>query len=110
MSKAVKMPTAVKVAGWVYAIQPMTTEESRDTQLHGHCSNTKRVIHVDTSFGPKTAASTLIHEIIHAIFDCFGRPDDDCEERTVGIVESGIVSVIVDNPTVVEWIIEGVLE
>ena len=104
------LPPRVKVAGWIYRIDSFSQNQSDNDNRLGHHHGTRQIIQVDTNFGVKVAAATLLHEILHAILYRFSWQPGDPQERIVECIEEGLVAVLLDNPDLMEWIRAGLLE
>jgi len=101
------MPASVKIGHLKYKIVEWAPRESVSADRYGECSHAEQVIRVTRMFGRPKQASTLLHEIIHAIWAMWSIHDGDNEERTVGMLEKGLAAVWVDNPDVFAWIGAG---
>jgi hypothetical protein len=52
-------------------------------------------------------AQTVIHELMHAIWETMGLSDKDNEERTVAQLATGLAMLIRDNPALIKWIVSS---
>jgi hypothetical protein len=76
-------------------------------RLFGETDYDTLSIRVHDRLEPSVKASTLLHEIVHAIYDEYGISKDDEEERVVNSISNGLSQVIRDNPDVLAFIISG---
>jgi hypothetical protein len=57
-------------------------------------------------------ASTLIHELLHAVWDIYRLPEALTEERAITLLEGPLMSLIVDNlhlrPVLEAALVEGI--
>ena len=98
------LPKSIKI-GWVtYAIEEWSVPGSVGADRYGECSHTENIIRVAFCYGTQQAASTLLHEIMHAIYALWNIKDQDEEERTVKTMAHGLSTVWLDNPAVLDWI------
>jgi Zn-dependent peptidase ImmA (M78 family) len=61
-------------------------------------------ITINRSLGPKAAAMTLVHELIHAIADQYGF--SETEEQTK-VLETAVCRFLMENPGVLQEILGG---
>jgi len=54
--------------------------------------------------GPAQVVNTVVHEIIHAIHCLFGVKDGDLEEHATEQTTNGLLQVLADNPTLLQWL------
>jgi hypothetical protein len=101
------MPCSVRVADRTYRIEVWDTELAQQARSNGCCELVKKLILIDTSYGDYQAASTLIHEILHAIYEEYNVEGDDGEERTVRSLGRGLMQVFLDNPDLLQFIAES---
>lgn len=98
------LPASVKVGWATYRIEKWNPREAVATNRYGETNHLSNTIRVDTSYGTQQAASTLLHEIMHAVCTLWARADQDEEERTVKVMQHGLCTVWRDNPEVMAWI------
>lgn len=53
------------------------------------------------------AADTLMHELLHIIWDIYALGDGEKEERAVHAISIGLTQVYRDNPWVFEWVMQA---
>ena len=101
------MPKKVKVGPYDWTVTVLGSDEERC----GHVDFETRVITLwqDNITGPPHAVGILIHECLHIIYDneklsTLRRDKEEREEQIVLAYEAGIVSLLRDNPKLVNWI------
>ena len=97
------MPCSVRVADRIYTIE-VDNELAAEERCDGYCQVVEKLIQIDTSHGGYQTASTLIHEILHAIYEEYNVNGNDDEERTVRSLERGLMQVFLDNPDLLQFI------
>jgi predicted Zn-dependent protease with MMP-like domain len=75
-------------------------DEDKRVPLYGHILSDLCQIKIESEIGESTARVTLVHEILHGIF--FNADADEHDEHLIKVLSSGIVSVLRDNPALVE--------
>lgn len=101
-----KLPASVKIGYRVYRIVALSSLQAAAKGRYGECSHLECEIRIDLTPGPREAANTLLHEILHAVWYVQHLTDADNEERTVLTLADGLSCVWVDNPEVMAWIAE----
>jgi hypothetical protein len=99
------MPCSVRVADRIYTIEG-DKQLVAEGRCYGYCQVVEKLIQIDTSHGSYQAASTLIHEILHAIYEEYNVHGNDDEERTVRSLERGLMQVFLDNPDLLQFIVQ----
>jgi len=98
------LPASIRVGYLDFAVEIWVTQHANAAGRYGECDKANAIIRVDTSYGPVKAASTLLHEVIHACFDVAGIEDTDSEERTVTHLSNQLAQVWRDNPDLVAYL------
>lgn len=98
------LPQSVKIGWRDFRIEDFPLAEARERGLYGSTHLQQGIIRIDQSHDARTTAATLLHEILHAIFNVWQMSKEDGEERIVSTIESGLATVWRDNPAVFEWI------
>src|SRR3990167_11245539 len=90
------VPPAVKVGPLRYTISFAPDVGHRGAW--GECNSGLRTIELDTSIPPQQAPVTLLHELMHAVWQVYGRHDDtpELEERVIGDLAMGLAQVLQD--------------
>lgn len=76
-------------------------------RLDGETDFSTLTIRFHTDLDPSVKSATLLHEILHVVYDEYGLAKDDPEERVVTTLSNGLCQVIRDNPDVLAFIIGG---
>ena len=95
-----KIPKKLKIAGFWYKI-------TRSKQVSDHSStfastfNSQQEINVGNDFPIQKQEQTFLHEILHAIWFCYGLKEagfkNDQEEHIVDALSNGLYQVLKDN-------------
>lgn len=99
-----KLPAAVKIGSRHFKIEEWNTISSISANRFGECDKTAKVIRVATHYGLQEAGGTLLHEILHAIYDVWKLDDGMTEEHVVAVMAEALCAVWMDNPDVMEFI------
>jgi hypothetical protein len=93
-----------------YAVEPMTAvTRSVEPDTYGICDTNTKTIYVNADQPTSVQASTLVHELMHALFDVFTLPKEGLSEEDVcSKLEVPLVVLLRDNPKLVT-IIRGAL-
>src|SRR6266566_4750201 len=70
-----------------------------DYEVHTHVIRIRR--HMQSR---ALVIDTIIHELTHAIWECFLLKSSDKEERLVHLMATGWTQVILDNPDFCDWL------
>lgn len=100
----IPFPKTIRVGLHDYEIEDWASREAASASRYGECSSLLRRIRVDRTHGQRQAASTLLHEIMHACFAEWHMDKVDDEERTVGTMSEAVSCCWRDNPGVFAWI------
>ena len=95
-----KLPETIKIGAFDVKIKYWS--ELQET--HGQYFESDQTIYLAPSDCATTAADTLLHEIMHAIFAIYIIQPEDDEERTVTTLSLGLTQVFKDNPAVLTYI------
>lgn len=98
------LPKNVKVGWCDYRVEVFDHREAVGRQRTGETSHTEGVIRVEMQFGTRQAASTMLHEIMHAVARLWFHEEERREEDVVQAFQHGICTVWRDNPEVFAWI------
>ena len=101
------LPASVKVGAWEYTIEAWATREASRDDRWASADHSEHIIRVDTGWGEKRTAVSLLHEILHCVWRQWGIVKGDEEERTILALERGLAAVWHDNPEVMRWIGKG---
>lgn len=97
-------PTNIKIADRIYSIENWDARLATASNRYGECDKNNRIIRVDTQYGQYQAASTLLHEVMHGIWQEYSIEDGDNEERTIGFLQTALMQVFQDNPAFLAFI------
>jgi hypothetical protein len=102
------LPSEIKVGAYTYKIVVMGSQESAAKGRYGECASVELRIGIQEWFAsPAKAVDTFLHECLHAIFYERGIEGEDKEERTVGLLSTGLTALFLDNPWLPGWISEN---
>lgn len=98
------LPSSVRVGGATYKMV-VATIEGEDPE-YGNCDTHTQVITISTNQTAQSAADTVLHEVLHAIWNESGlafikRPD---EETVVRITSTWLRMVMIDNPSIQNFV------
>ena len=101
------VPTKVKVGAHTYTVVLVDSSEL-DIGLRGECDSNEFVIRLSKELPLETIATTLFHELLHALWDSRSMPKRIDEERAVLNFEEGILQLLRDNPKLFPWLRKSV--
>ncbi len=99
-----KLPNKIKVACFDIEIREWDTKTANMRRCYGEYSADELIIRIDVTQKEQRVVETLIHEIIHAIYNLYNINDDDKEERIVSAMSRGWLQVYRDNPDLLKLI------
>lgn len=109
-----QLPDTIRIGHRDFKIKKMSPAWASDTSNSGEYCGAQEEIRVQVNMPSRHfAVEVVLHEISHAIFDCFGLDDEDDalkEERVIHAMGCGWTQVFRDNPELVEWINETLHE
>lgn len=97
------VPTKLKIADRVYDIEMWEHKKALASNNYGEHSSYEMVIRVDESLDCTQMRNTMLHEILHAIWDTYVIKDGDDEERMVTTLANAITATMVDNKELRDW-------
>lgn len=105
------LPRRVKVGAYDYRIElaPKLPDEDGG-RTWGFCDPNNYILHffdLHEAPSPEWLIGTVLHEILHAVWDERGigkRPD---EEKAVSKLEVGLLNFMRDNPKMMNWMKKG---
>ena len=109
------LPPTLKVGSRIYRCLLMKDVDAARDQQFAHIDHNSREIRFAGYITWAKAAESMIHEMIHAIIYHWAiseKQDDDQftvtnEEGMVFRLCSGLTTVMLDNPEVMQWILRG---
>lgn len=102
-----RLPKSIKVGAWEYQIRAWSTRDAGRENFFARADHATAEIEIDTAWGQKQAAASLLHEILHCIWKQWRIEESDTQERMVETLERGLSTVWHDNPEVMRWIGAG---
>ena len=102
----VNLPKSIRGGYRDFTIVEWNSREAVSASRYGECDKMQAIIRVDTQWGQVKAANTLLHEVMHAVYDISKLQDDDKEERIVAAISSQLTQVWRDNPEFVAFMSE----
>lgn len=103
MSESDLPPRRIVVGPYEYRV--LVDEDRIPGELFGLCDKGKHVISIHPDQSPARLRSTLMHELLHALCDLTGVDDDKAEERIVTVTAPALLSLLRDNPKLLDWLI-----
>lgn len=74
-------------------------------KLNGWIQYNNTLILLEQEMDDQVKAVTLLHEILHGVFESCGRATDDQEQESeIDALAHGLFGVIRQNPDLMEWI------
>lgn len=99
-----KLPTTIRIGGHKFKV----VELPADTDLHGECDVASHEFRLAKVFADDSqAADTILHEIMHGLWDQAHLVEGDSEERVVYVLAGGLIQVIRDNKTLFRQILKA---
>lgn len=87
----------LKVGYRTYTVGPMDPVEAEERASVGECHRPNGTIKVKVDQAPEDVADTIIHEVLHAIWQERSLPEGS-EERAVTALAHGLTALMADNP------------
>lgn len=104
------LPSTVRVGPFDFAIKPWAHLDAHGSRRYAECNTLALEIKIDEMLPlthPVKAIDSLLHEIGHAIWWCYGIQREDTEERIVSTTATAMTALFRDNPDLVRWISAG---
>lgn len=102
------LPAVVKVGFRDYPIEAYDQRIAFKDKAWGHTDHDPPLIRIDAGATVQQQATSLLHEILHAIYAVYQPPyRAKNEEDLVNPLANALASVWRDNPDVVQWIMDG---
>jgi Zn-dependent peptidase ImmA (M78 family) len=93
------IPDKVKIGWRNYKVNK--SDAKRNTKgetLYGEIDYGEQTIYINNEYCQDQMKVTLLHEIIHGIFNKQGQVDWGCNEALIESIAEGIYELILDNP------------
>ena len=94
-----RRPKNSRVLSVVAPIEYVSSLEEGEVLLDGHWEPTKPLIRIKRKLMPDAEAETLIHEVLHQLFDAGIDVPEDLEEAIVKYLGRAIFAHVRENPT-----------
>ena len=101
-------PKSVRVGPHVYKVlkDDRTAQALRDESKYGITKVDRLEIHLDPNVAHTQVADTLLHEILHCIWDQSGlREDQSLEESVICSITTELLNVLRSNPKVTKFLL-----
>ena len=109
-----KIPVPLFVGPYCYQCQlvPASKLKEKGQIKEGETAFLKARIWIREGMPIERERETFLHELMHAVWDCYGipsaMPEADREEGTIRPLSTGLYTVLLDNPWVVKYLFPGV--
>ena len=97
------IPSKIRIGFRDYKVSCVKPSVMDDQPYLGRVFHLKGEIYIGEHDNQYEFVDSLLHEILHAVFKTQGIEDGDNEERTVGMVASGLTGVFRDNPKLLQF-------
>ena len=94
-----KLPKRVKIGHVTYRIVPLE-DPDRAPVVYGLYMGNDCIIKIDVTRDTQIVRDTLLHEIMHGIWQLYAIDDEDLQERTICTMATGLTQVFADNPKI----------
>ena len=91
------LPSEVFILGHRYEIHKMSRELHKEREAYGDCCNEKKVIRIFCEMALSTVRDTLLHEILHAVWDLNYLAEREEEEKVVCRLSTSLIGIL-DDP------------
>lgn len=99
---AIKLPRRWKIGYQTYDVH--ITESNLADLSYGHTSPSMGMITLNGRSSTTQSANTIVHEVLHAIWDGQALGKNPDEERIVTALANGLTQVMRDNPQLIDAI------
>ena len=106
-----QIPASVKVGWKDFRIVKWHRVGAASASRYGECRHMQGEIAIDETaleggYGPRKAAHTLLHEILHACYNIAALEDKDDEEKIVSCLSNMLAGAMRDSPEAFAWMLE----
>lgn len=98
------MPKTIRIGYQDFAVEAWPHAIANASDRLGECDKLNNILRVSDSLNDRTAANTLLHEVMHACWYVAGLDGGDGEERVVNCMANQMAQVWRDNPKLVTFI------
>lgn len=109
-SKLLPPPNMVKVGYKQYSVKEENKEWGDKHQAVAEIDSENSTIHYVGDHGCQLElTNSILHEIMHSIVQInhIKLPDEAQEEHVVDSMANGLTTILVDNPDLLKWMVEG---
>lgn len=96
------LPESIRIGPFDFAVEEWPSQLASVAQRYGECDRINNVIRVRTDAPPQRQAEVLLHEVLHAVWEC-GACDTADEEKLCSIFGMSLAQVWRDNPAFVAF-------
>lgn len=101
-----KCPSKIKIGPRTYDIKYVEDLRSEDDkQIHGQCHPDELTISLHTGQKKNTEQDSVMHEVLHGIFNLIHLHMPDLEENIVCRMSPVLLGVIKENPKLVRYLV-----
>ena len=104
MKRPSACPAFVTLGPVDYAIEELPETLAREAVRLGDSDHIRTTIRIDFSLPDRVVGVTMLHEILHCIWDSYSIGTKSSEERTVEALSNGFAAVWRNNPKLVRWL------
>lgn len=106
-----ELPESLKIgyADWTVDTES-TAPVSEETIVFGLCEKATHTIKYFRGYNDNHLRNTVLHEVLHAIWDAHGLSDEEPEETVVSSLANGLQAVLRDNPEFAVWFVNHMCE
>lgn len=97
-------PEHLTYMGYPYEIVGTDFQGETGMYFYGTCSHAEQKIRLRKGLSYEQAVDTMIHEVLHIIWNFSGLRKKETEERAVGVIATGMMAFLKQNPHIYEWI------
>lgn len=103
-----KLPTPIKIGYKEVSLETISTEDAEKEGIYGKYESYNETISIQEGLKGPVLADTLVHELLHAIWNHQGTGDVQGlarhEEFLVNTLSTGLIQVLHDNPDLLTYI------
>lgn len=98
------LPSAVVIGLYGYEIRTVPSGSIEDSVGEADCH--AQIISLDESLSPEALKTTLVHELLHAMFDAYGTDEllTEIDEALVSLMEMPLLALLRSNPELVAYL------
>ena len=98
------LPASAKVGAYLYQLKLVPTDSLEDAV--GEADTKAQTISIDEGLSIEARKATIVHELLHAIFDAYGIDNvvGELDEALVSMLELPLLQLIRDNPRLLAYL------